>query len=136
MFEKLNYIELSGEKFPIWCGMEVLEQIQEKYEDISDFEKNLLGYKVKKDEKGSPKRDEKGEEIGYYGLPNIEMLNDALYWMVSAGLEIEAEQEKGELKKIERKHLLRKVDISVSELTQKVHDEFMRCFTRKNVKTA
>ena len=41
MFEKTNYIELSGEKYPIKCDILVLERIQDKYEDLSEFENGL-----------------------------------------------------------------------------------------------
>lgn len=43
MFEKTNYIELSGEKYPIKCDILVLERIQDKYEDLSEFENGLNG---------------------------------------------------------------------------------------------
>ena len=44
MFEKTNYIELSGEKYPIKCDILVLERIQDKYEDLSEFENGLNGF--------------------------------------------------------------------------------------------
>ena len=136
MFEKLNYIELSGEKFPIWCGMEVLEQIQDEYGDIAEFEEKLEKFIPDKDEEGNPIKTKEGKFIGKYQMPDIKALNDALYWMVSAGLEIEAEEKKHQVNKIEKKKLLRKVDITPYELGQKLHKEFVRCFERKNVETA
>ena len=47
MFDKLNYIELSGELYPIKCDMIVLERIQDKYNDISEFENGITGFQPK-----------------------------------------------------------------------------------------
>lgn len=132
MFEKLNYITLSGEQFPIWCGMEVLERIQEEYQDLTEFEDKLEKFIPDTDEEGKVKRNENGLIPGHYEMPNIKALNDGLYWMVSAGMEIEAEMEKEPLKKMDRKQLLRKVDLNPYELGKLLHKEFARCFERKN----
>lgn len=132
MFEKLNYIELSGEKFPIWCGMEVLEKIQENYGDLSTFEEKLEKFIPDTDASGKPKKNKDGKYTGHYQMPDIKALNDALYWMVQTGMEIESD---GDTEAIERKDLLRKVDITPYELGHVLHQEFGRCFERKNVKT-
>ena len=84
------------------------------------------------DEEGKVKRNENGLIPGHYEMPNIKALNDGLYWMVSAGMEIEAEMEQKPLKKMDRKQLLRKVDLNPYELGKLLHKEFARCFERKN----
>ena len=58
MFEKIKYIELSGEEFPIKCDILVLEKIQDKYEDLSEFENKLNGFTPAVDENGEYKRNE------------------------------------------------------------------------------
>ena len=80
MFEKTNYIELSGEKYPIKCDILVLERIQDKYEDLSEFENGLNGFTPAVDENGEYKRNEEGRLVGFYGEPKIETLRDALEW--------------------------------------------------------
>lgn len=135
MFEKLNYIELSGEKYPIWCGMEVLEKIQENYGDLSSFENKLEMFIPDVDASGKPKKNKEGKYTGHYQMPDIKALNDALYWMISTGLEIKAEEESSAVESIERKEILRKVDITPYELGHILHQEFGRCFARKNGKT-
>ena len=52
MFEKVNYIELSGDKYPLKCDILVLEKIQEEYGDLTEFENNLTGFVPKRDEEG------------------------------------------------------------------------------------
>lgn len=135
MFEGLNYIELSGEKYPIKCDMLVLEKIQNQYENLSNFENSLTGFNPSKEKDGSVKRNKEGMIMGIYGLPNIAVVNKALVWMVSEGIEIEAEK-KGEKASIpNEKALLRKVDMSPAELGRKLHEEFSRCFEQKNAET-
>ena len=132
MFEKVNHITLSGKEFPVWCDMAVLELIQDKYGDIAKFEEKLSKFTPRLDENGEPLKNEEGFILGNYRMPGIKEVNDALYWMVSEGLEIEAEEEGKELKKMTRKQLLRLVDIPPIELGNLLHKEFARCFERKN----
>ena len=75
MFEKTNYIELSGEKYPIKCDILVLERIQDKYEDLSEFENGLNGFTPAVDENGEYKRNEEGRLVGFYGERCVMRLN-------------------------------------------------------------
>lgn len=135
MFDKLRYIELSGTSYPFKCDMFVLERIQEEYGDLGDFENRLSGFIPSKDENGKPKRNKEGYILGTYGIPDIKTVNKALYWMVSEGLEIEADEQSKEHRAVDEKFLVRQVDISPKELGQLLQEEFARCFERKNEKT-
>ena len=134
MFEKIKYIELSGEKYPIKCDIFILERIQDKYEDLSEFENRLNGFTPAVDENGEYKRNEEGRLVGFYGEPKMEALRDALIWMVQEGIEIEQENGK-DIQEVSGKALIRKVDMSPKELAEILHEEFARCFRRKNQKT-
>lgn len=134
MFEKMNYIELSGEEYPIKCDILVLERIQDKYEDLSEFENRLNGFTPAVDENGEYKRNEEGRLVGFYGEPKMEALRDALVWMVQEGIEIEQENGK-DIQEASGKTLIRKVDMTPKELAEILHEEFARCFRRKNQKT-
>ena len=134
MFEKIKYIELSGEEFPIKCDILVLEKIQDKYEDLSEFENKLNGFTPAVDENGEYKRNEEGRLVGFYGEPKMEALLDALEWMVEEGIEIEQENGK-DIQKASGKALIRKADMTPKELAEILHEEFARCFRRKNQKT-
>ena len=134
MFDKLNYIELSGEKYPYKCDLFLLEKIQEEYEDLSEYENMLMGFSPKRDDDGGIVRNEKGLMVGTYEIPNISLLKEALYDMISEGIEI-AKEEGKEYPPIHKDRILRKVDMSPKELSELLHEEFSRCFARKNQKT-
>lgn len=130
MFEKLNHIELSGESYPIKCDLLVLEKIQDEYGDLSDFENKLTGFVPDIDEYGEYVRNEEGLLVGKRKTPEIKILRKMLIWMIEEGMEIEGE--KNELSKNE---IMRKADMSPGELGQILHEEFNRCFQRKNGQT-
>lgn len=130
MFEKVNYIELSGDKYPLKCDILVLEKIQEEYGDLTEFENNLTGFVPKRDEEGEIVRNEEGFMVGVYGIPDAKTLRKALMWMVQEGLEIEGTQ-----MEITEVDIARKVDMSPVELGNILRDEFSKCFKRKNVET-
>lgn len=133
MFEKLNYIELSGKAYPIKCDILVLEKIQDKYGDFSDFEDKLIGFTPLLDEEGEQVRNEEGLRMGTFATPDIEVLKDALFWMMEEGAEIK--KDSGEdAEPLEEKKILRGIDIPLSEVKDILHDEFSRCFYRKNGK--
>lgn len=135
MFEGLNEIELSGEKFPIKCDLLVLEKAQEKYGDIEEFEKKIMSVKPLLDEDGKRVKDKKGNQKYVVVMPDIEATNDALYWMALEGEDIAAEHDGREKKKLTREAVLRRVDLSPVRLAMKVHEEFARCFEEKNAGT-
>ena len=135
MFEKLNYIELSGEKYPIKCDILVLEKIQEEYGDMSSFENGIRGFTPNVDENGEIVINEDGLMVGMSGTPNIKMINKALIWMIREGIEIEKEDSQKEYPDFTDMALLRKVDMTPKELGAAIHAEFNRCFARKNGKT-
>lgn len=135
MFEKLNYIELSGKKYPFKCDILVLERVQEKYGDLAEFENKLSGFVPGVDEDGEYTRNDEGKVMGYYGEPNMEALGDFLFWTIEEGIEIEREERGEEMKVPEKKKLIRSVDLAPRELMELLRKEFSRCFKRKNAKT-
>ena len=88
MFEDVEKIVLSGEDFPIKCDILVLEKIQNKYGELGSFENGISGFTPKVDENGEEVRNDEGLLIGTYGMPNLEMLNDALVWFVKEGIKL------------------------------------------------
>lgn len=136
MFELPKEIELSGEKIPIKCDLLVLEKIQEKYGNITEFEKGLLIWEPDLDENGQEVKTEDGEKTLMHGInPEAGKVNDALYWMAQEGEEILAEKENRAARKLKRESLIRKVDIPPRQLAELLHMEFMRCFRSKKPQT-
>ena len=78
----MNYIKLSGEKYPLKCDILVLEKIQEEYEDLSDFENKLTGFRPEVDGDGEIVKNEEGYMVGRYGLPDAKTVKKALTWMI------------------------------------------------------
>lgn len=134
MFEKMNYIELSGVKYPFKCDMLVLERIQDKYKDLAEFENKLSGFVPGVDENGKYTRNDEGRITGYYGEPNMEALGDFLFWTVEEGIDIEREEHGAEMEVPEKKKLIRSVDLAPRELAEVLGMEFAGCFERKNGK--
>lgn len=111
--------------------MVVLEKIQNKYMNMTEFENGLTGFVPAQNEEGEYKRNEEGYLLGVYRTPEIKMLNDALFWMVKEGEEIKAEEESRSVNEVDRNKILRKVDIPPKDLGTLLHEEFQRCFERK-----
>ena len=65
----------------------------------------------------------------------MKILNEALVWFVQEGLEIEREELNRERPKVSDRTLIRQVDMTPAELGKILHEEFARCFERKNVET-
>lgn len=134
MFDGLRYIELSGKKYPIKCDLIVLEKMQDEFGKIGEIENKLTGFVPKKEEDGRWKRNKEGLLLGTYETPDIKVLNKTLCWMVKEGLDIESGNGY-EQNKMDEKAIIRSVDISPRELSDILHEEFSKCFERKNEKT-
>ncbi|MCR1842755.1 hypothetical protein [Murimonas intestini] len=132
IFEELKEIELSGEKYPIKCDLLVLEQLQEEFGSVADFENKLLGIEYLKDAEGEYIRDKEGKRKANIGIPDTKAINKGLYLMVREGLEIKGGAADG--KTLSREGLLRKVDKSYTEISKIVHEAFAECFEGKNGK--
>lgn len=135
MFEELKYIEMSGKKYPIKCDLVVLENIQNEFGDLDEFEEGLITRELKLDENGEVVRNEDGEEVYKGKFPDMKAVNTALYLMVKEGEEITAEKENRKAVILSRKEIARKADVNPWELARQLHDEYYRCFHIKNAET-
>lgn len=129
IFEELKEIELSGEKYPVKCDLLVLEQLQEEFGSVADFENKLLGIEYLKDKDGEYIRDKSGKRKAKIGIPDAKAINQGLYLMVKEGMYI---KDGKEAKLLTRDDLLRRVDKKYTEMADIVHAEFARCFEGKN----
>lgn len=142
MFEKLNEIELQGKKYPIKCDLLVLEEIQNEFDSLDEFERGLVTVEKieeEKDEIEEALEEELGEEaqkVQYKAkFPDMKKVSAALFLMVNEGEEITAELEGRAPVKYTRKELARKVGGSVIRVANQLHDEFYRCFFTINPKS-
>lgn len=141
MFEKLNEIELQGKKYPIKCDLLVLEEIQNEFDSLDEFERGLVTVEKieeEKDEIEEALEEELGEEaqkVQYKAkFPDMKKVSAALFFMVNEGEEITAELEGRTPAKYTRKELARKVGDSVIRVANQLHEEFYRCFFTINPK--
>lgn len=127
-------IKIDGEEYPIYCDLYVLSQIQEKM-SISEFERQIIGAKVVKDENGDPEYDENNRLVLEFDEYRIDAIILGLKLMINEGLQIMAEQGKTKFKPLDEKELLRAGNTSVRELSNIVMEAFSRCFhAKKNMK--
>lgn len=135
MFEELKHIELSGRSYPIKCDLLVLEKIQENYGSIGEFESKLMTWEPELDKDGNEITTEDGKTKYRGKFPETRAVNDALFWMTNEGESILAEKEARAPEHFSREHIVREVDIPLTELAGLLHEEFFRCFQSKNGKT-
>lgn len=129
--DKLTYIEVGKEKYPIKCDNLVLQQIQEEFGSVRLFEMSLIGLAAEKNPDGTDKRDDKGQIILKHVEPSIKAINFGLPLMVNEGLEIEAEQKNTDFKYLEDKEIIRSIQLSYLKLSEIMHKELARCFETK-----
>ena len=129
--DKLTYIEVGKEKYPIKCDNLVLQQIQEEFGSVRLFEMVLIGLAAEKNPDGTDKRDDKGQIILKHVEPSIKAITFGLPLMVNEGLEIEAEQKNTDFKYLEDKEIIRSIQLSYLKLSEIMHKELARCFETK-----
>lgn len=129
--ERLKRILIAGKTYPYKIDLNVLEAIQEGYGSISQFERDLLGYRFKKDENGAQVYSQEGEPVMYKVEPSIRAIRAALPAAVNEGLAIEAEETGKEFTPISEEYIMQNCTISFELLSRMLHDEFKRCFETK-----
>jgi len=132
------HLNIGDEKFPLYCDLNVMDQVQQKYESISDFERKLMGWKVIHDEDGAPVYEEDGVTLKKEkGDPSISTILDALYLMIKEGQAVEAIQGAAEGSRTEPVTMdeLKMATFSSTDfitLSVVLHAVFMKCFIKKN----
>lgn len=121
-----------GTNYPLCCTLNVLEQIQEHYGDITTFQRLASGIREKKGEESKEER----YEFGPVDVPAI--LNGAT-WMINEGIEIENIKKRQERPLIENRketaRILRLSELSLSEIATILMDEMMVCIDPKKQKS-
>lgn len=124
MIEKLTYIQLGSEEYPIKCDLAVLEAIQNEYGSIHKFELKLVGRE--------PKEEKKLVKVE----PSIRAIRFVLPLMINEGIDIENMQTGKKRKHITESDLkVLCTDINVFDMANELHDEFIKCFETKNQKS-
>lgn len=121
MFEKLKpeHVEIGTESYPYICDMKVLEQIQEKYGDLTEFEDKVLGLIPFFDSHG-----ERNRKKDKHTIPDVERVCGAMAMMIAEGAEIEgAEIELPTADDLKRQNFIKPI-----ALANLVYAEFVKNF--------
>lgn len=118
MVEKPIFITLAGKKVPLWCDIFVLNELQEEFESIGEFERKLLGVK------------EVGEGKFIKTEPDMRAIMAALPVMIREG--IRKMESIGEPVDIKVDDVLLNADMPFILLAGHIHDAYKRCFVSKN----
>ncbi len=126
MREKLNYIELGGEKFPLKCDLAVLEAIQDAGYTMNSFELAVAGLQP------TGKKSEEGKELYQNVDPSMKTVRMALPLMVNEGIDIENRLEGKNRPHITEADLQELSLGNVFQIADALRREFVRCFESKN----
>lgn len=131
MDKPMATITIKGKEYPIKCSNYVLALIQDKYDNLNDFEVLISGKKEILDKNGNPKKDKEGNQLFEIGEPSIDAINYALPLMVNEGIEIEADELNKEAELLKDKYIIRNVDNSIYELSNLIRIEFYKAVISK-----
>lgn len=129
--ERLKSITINKVRYPYKIDLFVLEKLQETWSSISEFERELKGFKLAKTPDGAQRYDENGEMLIERVHFSIKALNDILPLMVNEGIEIESSAKGKEFEPVDEKEFIRNCNISPYRLQELVVEEFDRCFEVK-----
>lgn len=128
---ELNYVDIGGAKYPIYCDLNVLEIIQDNYESINKFERDLLGLTPLRSEDGELQRDDKGLILNKTGEPKIKAVALGLFLMIREGQRIDTRQTGTQHEELTAEELREITSVPFTDLANVLHDEFNRCFNVK-----
>lgn len=121
---KINTIKLANDlEVPIKCDLYVLQEIQDKYGTILEFEKQLLGIS------DSIEKNESGEEKVHTTFiePKPETIIFGLMSMVKEGYAVN----RMEMPYTDERELIAMITRDYRTLARAIHEEFRNCFKTK-----
>ncbi len=129
--EKLERIMIGGRALPIKIDLNVLEHIQNVYETVNEFEREIIGAKVARDEKGKVVYDADKKPVFLKTEPSIKAIKMVLPLMINEGLAIEAEETGKSWEPVSDLWVCANCTIAFEVLADIIHEEFKRCFEIK-----
>lgn len=131
--QKLTRIKIGAKSYPIKVDLNVLAEIQEQYGSVNQFERDLLGLKLKKDANGNQVYTSDGDPEMYIVEPSVKAIAMALPLMINEGLEVEARAKGKDFEPLEDIDILSECNISFETLSQFIHAEYKKCFEVKKL---
>ena len=129
--KKMSRIQIGEKNYPMKMDLNVLEHIQEEYGSINQFERDILGIELVKDENGKQLYTNAGDCQMRIVEPSVKAIKAVLPMMINEGLAIEADIRGGRYVPVSEQEIFRSCQIPFGDLADIIHEEFARCFETK-----
>lgn len=130
MLDHMETVTLGGKEYPIKCDIDVLIEIQEKFDGLNDFEMLVCGFRVVRAPDGSVVMDGKGAPRLEITEPSLRAIRGALPYMLREAAVALKETDPVDLSGADE--AIRKVQFDLTDVSKAMHREFSKCFERKN----
>lgn len=128
---KMARIKIGQNDYPMKMDLNVLEYIQEEYGSINQFERDILGIELVKDEDGKQIYTKAGDCQMRIVEPSVKAIKAALPMMINEGLAIEADIKGERYVPVSEQEIFRSCQIPFGDLADMIHEEFAKCFETK-----
>ena len=129
--EQLRRIMIGEKTYPFKIDLNVLEIVQEKYGSVKAFERELLGWRYRKDEEGIQMYTTDGIPLIDIVEPSVAAVKMILPAAVMEGMQIEADEHNRPMEDITEDYIIHNCNIAYMELCVMLQEEFGRCFSAK-----
>ena len=124
---ELTRIPIDGKMLPIRIDLNVLDQIEERYDTKQKFQQELLGFRFKRGEDGKYERTEDGRIAIEYAKPSLKALIFILPRMINEGLKAEAYDTGKAYEPLEADWIIAACEMDREYLYSVINDELTRC---------
>ncbi len=129
--DKLGRIMIAGKTYPMKCDLNVLEELQEQFGSINEFERQLLGLHFLTDKDGKQLYTKDGDPRMYKTEPSIKAIKAALPLLINEGITLEAEKKGEPVESVADLDIIAACDVDFTLLAQMIHAEYRKCFVTK-----
>lgn len=129
--EQLRRIMIGEKTYPFKIDLNVLEMVQEKYGSVKAFERELLGWRYRKDEEGIQMYTTDGIPLIDIVEPSVAAVKMILPAAVMEGMQIEADEHNRPMEDITEDYIIHNCNVAYMELCVMLQEEFGRCFSAK-----
>ena len=129
--EKLRRIMIGEKTYPFKIDLNVLEMVQEKYGSVKVFERELFGWRYRKDEEGKQMYSSDGVPMIYIVEPAVTAVKMILPAAVMEGMQIEADEHNRPMEDITEEYIIHNCNVPYMDLCVMLQEEFSRCFATK-----
>lgn len=130
---RLKTIKIGKKTYPLICDLNVLEEIQNVYPTIQEYERELLGLYLVKNENGEQEYNSDGTPKMGIKEPSLKSIKLSLILMINEGLRVQAYIKNTEYEEINEINLISECDIRYSELAMYLHGIYAESMQTKKL---